>query len=70
MARMPDGWVCTVEADGNEVCISGSRELVMCKNCMHYEQEPEGDVMMCYCGLGWTAPDDFCSKGERRENDA
>ena len=39
MARMPDGWVVTVESDsmGLEVRLKGSRELVLCKNCKYYE---------------------------------
>lgn len=43
--------------------------IVRCKDCIYYDKEPGGDVMMCYCGLGWTSPDDYCSKGERREED-
>lgn len=45
-------------------------EVVRCRDCKYYEPEPYGDVMMCYCGLGWTKPDDYCSKGERKDNDA
>ena len=43
--------------------------VVRCRNCKYYDAEPGGDVMMCYEGLGWTQPDDYCSNGERREND-
>ena len=32
MARMPDGWVVTVEADRSDVRLKESRELVMCKS--------------------------------------
>lgn len=69
MARMPDGYVLTVESDGKEWRLKESRELVMCKNCKFYGEEPEGDVMMCYCGLGYTRPNDYCSKGERRTSE-
>ena len=74
MARMPDGFVFITKLSGPKVkdckCYADvsidERELVMCKNCKHYEEEPEGDVMMCYCGLGYTKPSDYCSRGERR----
>ena len=68
MARMPDGWVIVAESDklGVEVRLKEYRELVMCKNCAWYDPEPHGDVPMCYKGLGYTHPDDYCSKGERR----
>ena len=46
-------------------CVS----VVRCAYCKHYEEEPEGDVMMCYRGLGYTRPSDYCSRGERRENE-
>ena len=71
MPRMPDGWVITAESNkkGTETRLKSYRELVMCKNCKHYEDEPDGDVMMCYCGLGYTRPNDYCSRGERRESE-
>lgn len=71
MARMPDGFIIIAESDkkGTKVRLKKSRELVLCKNCKHYEEEPEGDVMMCYCGLGYTRPNDYCSRGERRESE-
>ena len=69
MARMPDGYVLTVESDGKEWRLKEARELVMCKNCKHYDEEPGGDVRMCYCGMGWPDPNDYCSNGERRESE-
>jgi hypothetical protein len=66
---MPDGYVLTVESDGKESRLKEVRELVMCKNCKHYEEEPDGDVMMCYCGLGYTKPNDYCSRGKRRDSE-
>ncbi len=44
--------------------------VVFCKDCKYYDSEPGGDIMMCYNGLGWTEQNDFCSKGERRDEDA
>ena len=68
MARMPDGWVIVAESNelGVEVRLKEYRELVMCKNCKHYDEEPGGDVMMCYRGMGWPDPNDYCSMGERK----
>ena len=43
--------------------------VVRCAYCKHYEEEPYGDVMMCYRGLGYTRPSDYCSRGERRESE-
>lgn len=63
MARMPDGMVVFIEADRREVRIIGHCDLVMCRSCEYYADEPEGDVMMCYRGLGWVKPDDYCSRG-------
>ena len=39
--------------------------VVRCKDCIYYDDEPGGTLKMCYCGLGWTGPDDYCSKGLR-----
>ena len=44
-------------------------ELVRCKDCKYYDNEPYGDVVMCYRGLGWTDDDDYCSFGERRDSE-
>lgn len=73
MTRFPAGWVFIPKVSGPkmedgklvETVSVDERELVMCRNCKHYGHEPYGDVMMCYRGLGWTAPDDYCSKGGR-----
>ena len=77
MARMPDGFVFITNVSGPKVKDGHAyadvsveeRELVMCKNCRHYDTEPYGDVMFCYQGLGWTEPEDYCSKGERGDED-
>ena len=62
MARMPDGMVVFIEANRLDVRITGSRELVKCRSCVYYGEEPEGDVMICYRGLGQVNPDDYCSR--------
>ena len=75
MARMPDGWVVTVEADGQEVRIRGSRELVLCKSCKHAHMTYDGECK--YCDF-WQEDggealyldgDFFCAAGERRDGD-
>ena len=43
--------------------------MVRCRDCINYDNEPFGDVVMCYRGLGWTDDDDYCSFGERRESE-
>ena len=74
MARMPDGWVVTVKADRREVRISGSRELVLCKNCKHAHMTYDGECK--YCDF-WQEDggealyldgDFFCAAGERRDS--
>lgn len=46
-------------------------EVVRCKDCVHWQPEPMGDVMMCYGGANgrYTAPDWFCADGRRKDND-
>ena len=48
-------------------------EVVRCKDCKHYKQNPwsKEENMMCMCWCDWLAtdPDDFCSYGERREGE-
>ena len=48
-------------------------ELVRCKDCKHYKQNPwrKEENMMCMCWCDWIAtdPDDFCSHGERKDNE-
>lgn len=84
MARMPDGWVVTVEADRSEVRISGSRELIKCKNCKYFEIKDHwgifgsvpilaaSDVPTCnkWSDGCMTKPDGYCFMGERRDDDA
>ena len=43
--------------------------IVRCKDFAHYMPEPMGDAMMCYgfANGHWTAPEDFCSCGVRKE---
>lgn len=42
---------------------SAQPEIIRCKDCKHYDGRP--------CGIvgWWNSPDDFCSKGERREDE-
>lgn len=76
MARMPDGWVVTVEADRSDVRLKESRELVMCKSCKHAHMtysgeckycdiitmlDEEGDPTAMYLPGDW-----YCAAGERR----
>ena len=45
-------------------------EVVRCKDCLYWE-EYDGE-MFCLCNANLmtdTAPDDFCSYGERKDND-
>ena len=42
--------------------------VVRCRDCAYYDPEPYGNVPMCYRGLGYTLPDDYCSKAERKED--
>ena len=50
-------------------------EVVRCKDCKHYEQEYSDDYFRCQVFQGCyekgfpTEKDDFCSYGERRDND-
>lgn len=74
MARTPDGWVVTVEADKLEVRLKESRELVMCKNCKYAHMTYGGECK--YCDF-WQEDggdalyldgDFFCAAGERRDD--
>lgn len=46
-------------------------EVVRCKDCRHYKQNPYSpdEDMMCMYWCDWlpTDPDDFCSCGERKD---
>ena len=71
MARMPDGWVVTIEPDRKalEMRISGSRELVMCRNCENWDRDwnPRGaadDEHFCQLIGKVTTGDWFCADGK------
>ena len=64
MARMPDGWVVTTEADGLEVRLKESRELVMCKSCKYHT---EGGL--CTRIDIYTGKNHYCASGERRDSE-
>lgn len=65
--KLPDGFVfVTTSLDGMKIGLE-ERELVMCRNCRHYEAETMGT------GIGWCnelaiAQDGefWCAKGEKR----
>lgn len=40
-------------------------EIIRCKDCVHYYGEPGNPNIICF----QMHEDDFCSYGERREND-
>lgn len=46
-------------------------EVVRCRDCIHWQPEPTGDVMMCFDGAfgRYTEPDWFCADGRRKYND-
>ena len=51
-------------------------ELVRCKDCKYYKEyvSNRGSVMMCFCpccigGQGKKKPTDYCSYGERKDNE-
>ena len=71
MARMPDGWVVTVEADGLDVRLKESRELVMCKNCKWWDKDQTTDGVKGFCpNTGCCEqPDFYCADGERRDSE-
>lgn len=50
-------------------------QVVRCKDCKYYMENPWGEVaddMVCKFWIDWIypAPNDFCSYGERRTDDA
>ena len=59
------GGVCDAINAVEEVNAVDAAPVVRCKDCICYDDEPGGTLKMCYCGLGWTSPDDYCSKGAR-----
>ena len=42
-------------------------EVVRCKDCIHYESDDSGEMMVCNVTDTVCDNDDFCSYGERRE---
>lgn len=61
--------------DGEEKCDHFKNkadfvEVVRCKDCVWYEQNPwNNEEMVCRYYADWSAPEpgDFCSHGERRQ---
>ena len=77
MARFPDGWVFIPKVsdpefqNGNLVLTVSvdERELVMCRNCKHWEMDWEtvGDKHFCPLIDYFSGPEFFCADGERRD---
>ena len=45
-------------------------EVVRCKNCVHYEQFATGIIeQVCVRTDRFCDPNDFCSRGERKDGD-
>lgn len=63
------GGVCDAINAVEDVNAVDAVPVVRCKDCKHYDEAPSGDAMMCYRGDGmrWPDPNDYCSKGERRD---
>lgn len=51
----------------NDASTVNAVSVVRCKNCRFCCSVLRADVMMCYLWMGWITPDDYCSKGERRD---
>ena len=81
MARMPDGFVFITKVSGPKVkdgkafadVSIDERELVMCKNCKHWWEANElcthqRHVHGTVCAHECKATD-YCSDGERRDED-
>ena len=52
--------------------INEQRPMVRCKDCKRWlRDEGHGSNRECGCGYngGWWLPEDYCSRGERREKD-
>ena len=77
MARMPDGFVFITNVSGPKVKDGHAyadvsveeRELVMCRNCKHWEMDWEtvGDKRFCPLIDYFSGPEFFCADGERRD---
>lgn len=61
-----------VKFDVLEAPAADVAEVVRCKDCKHYKQNPwnKETELLCQCYSDWNAtePDDFCSYGERKED--
>ncbi len=52
------------QPDANDVV-----SVVRCKDCKHFVAPQGVSVCACFCGLGFAEADDFCSYGERKDNE-
>ena len=72
MARLPDGIVAIYKGkDGHKNEFEKTyHELIMCKNCKHWDAEDTiGDQHFCPKTGCCEPPNFWCADGERREND-
>lgn len=44
-------------------------EVVRCKDCKHYDPYDSTERFYCYYGIDGCLPNDYCSYGERREDE-
>lgn len=44
-------------------------EIIRCKDCKHYDPYDQTERFYCYDGIEGCLPNDFCSYGERREDE-
>lgn len=64
------GWNCAVEIVRNAPSVD-AEEVVRCKDCVSGHKQLYGDLFRCnVMGCGGLKPDDFCSYGERKEDNA
>lgn len=73
MARMPDGYVITIEANRREVIIHDAKELITCKNCDHCyfasNRVPEEQSFACdLYGIDVTE-NFYCADGKLKVED-
>lgn len=67
--KLPDGWVLIAHMNAKAIKVDfEKRELVMCRNCKHYEADWRG-TGIGWCNALWVAQGDefWCAKGEKKE---
>ena len=68
--KLPDGFVLVTTYPDRMKIGFDERELVMCRNCKHYEADWKG-TGIGWCNALWVAQGDefWCAKGERKPDD-